>query len=234
MTQPICASHSLGDIVARHSHLLLLLSRFGIHLGFADKSVEQVCQECGVDTGTFLAVANGMAAGGSSVPTRVSARQMSDFVRRSHDYYIGSIMPDLRQRLLSVLTASDAVADLVLRLFDGYASSLADYVRHEDALVLLLAGDSHGNASSVCPEEALRESALLRGSLMAGLAELCDSIVRYVPSHSLTTEVDALLRALLAFEHDLRMHFSIVGNVFMPALMPAHVGSEVKAHAHGC
>ena len=51
----------LGDVLTEHYQILLLLSRFGISLGFGDKTVKAVCADNGVDCKTFLAVCNYVA-----------------------------------------------------------------------------------------------------------------------------------------------------------------------------
>ena len=46
------------DMIRDNYNILQSLGSFGISLGFGDKTVEEVCQEQGVDTFTFLAVVN--------------------------------------------------------------------------------------------------------------------------------------------------------------------------------
>jgi regulator of cell morphogenesis and NO signaling len=48
------------------------MSRFGITLGFGEKTIEQVCRQCGVDTATFLAVMNYVKDGAANYPQDVS------------------------------------------------------------------------------------------------------------------------------------------------------------------
>lgn len=45
----------MSDLVCDNYPVLLVMSRFGIALGFGDKTIGQVCEECEVHTGTFLA-----------------------------------------------------------------------------------------------------------------------------------------------------------------------------------
>lgn len=45
-------------LIGDNYNLLQSLGRFGINLGFGDKTVEEVCEEQGVDTYTFLALVN--------------------------------------------------------------------------------------------------------------------------------------------------------------------------------
>ena len=48
----------LADIIAANHNVILLLPRFGIPLGFGEKTVKEVCRDCGVDDHFFLTVCN--------------------------------------------------------------------------------------------------------------------------------------------------------------------------------
>lgn len=48
----------MRDLVNDNGSLLLVMARFGISLGFGDKSVRDVCRAHHVDENTFLEVAN--------------------------------------------------------------------------------------------------------------------------------------------------------------------------------
>lgn len=57
----------MSDIICDAPQLLQMMSRFGIPLGVGDRSVQEICATAGVDTPTFLAVANFMRHGSDSV-----------------------------------------------------------------------------------------------------------------------------------------------------------------------
>ena len=48
-------NNRMSDLVCDNYPVLLVMSRFGIALGFGDKSIGEVCRENGVHTETFLA-----------------------------------------------------------------------------------------------------------------------------------------------------------------------------------
>ena len=52
------ADDHMSDLICDNYSLLMVMSRFGLALGFGDKTVREVCQAQGVDYRTFLAVAN--------------------------------------------------------------------------------------------------------------------------------------------------------------------------------
>ena len=48
----------MSDLICENYPMVLVMSRFGISLGFGEKHIGEVCRENGVDTTTFLAVVN--------------------------------------------------------------------------------------------------------------------------------------------------------------------------------
>ena len=51
------------DLIGDNYSLLQVMSRFGLSLGFGDKTVKEVCEMNNVDCQTFLVVVNFMAEG---------------------------------------------------------------------------------------------------------------------------------------------------------------------------
>ena len=52
------AGDKMISLIADNYSILQSLGRFGINLGFGDKTVKEVCEEQDVDTYTFLAIVN--------------------------------------------------------------------------------------------------------------------------------------------------------------------------------
>ena len=52
------STDKMSDLICDNYSLLMVMSRFGLSLGFGDKSVKDVCEAQHVDYRTFLAVAN--------------------------------------------------------------------------------------------------------------------------------------------------------------------------------
>ena len=57
----------LSFVIANDYRLLQVMSRFGIPLGFGEKTITEVCRQCGVDADTFLTVINYVKDGAETV-----------------------------------------------------------------------------------------------------------------------------------------------------------------------
>ena len=57
----------MSDLICENYALLQVLSRFGVSLGFGDKSVQEVCEMNDVDCSTFLIVVNFLVEGNNLI-----------------------------------------------------------------------------------------------------------------------------------------------------------------------
>ena len=119
------ASDRMSDLVCGNYHILLIMSRFGIALGFGDRTVDEVCCQSGVDTATFLAVVNLLYdEGTTTVDCRnVSLEAFLRYLHNSHDYFLQYRLPDIRRKLSeAVACGCDGIAEAIIRFFDDYAA----------------------------------------------------------------------------------------------------------------
>ena len=80
-------NNRMSDLVCDNYPVLLVMSRFGIALGFGDKSIGEVCRENGVHTETFLAVVNLLLDEGDVEDYKnvISTGALLEYLHNSHD-----------------------------------------------------------------------------------------------------------------------------------------------------
>lgn len=127
----------LSDLIRDDYRILQVMSRFGLSLGFGDKSVQEVCASHGVDGYTFLAVANFMQEEDEQVHTDVenlSIPCMMDYLKRAHSYYLDFCLPAIRHKLIEAINipANHQVAFLIQKFFDEYAAEVREHMEFED------------------------------------------------------------------------------------------------------
>ncbi|MGN0029016.1 MAG: hemerythrin domain-containing protein [Marinilabiliaceae bacterium] len=210
----------LGDVLTEHYQILLLLSRFGISIGFGDKSVKAVCDDNGVHCPTFLAVCNYVASGDSSLYHNVDIKSMMRFLRLAHKYYLEFLLPELRVKLAGIISSlpDDKFSSLVIKLFDSYADEVRKHLSYEDKVLFeyterLVAGEPNMPALSL--------SSFIRqhDNIDTQLFELKNAMIRYYPAGDNLREVNQVLYDIFAFEDDLKSHCDIEGNLFIPAVV---------------
>lgn len=133
------ATDRMSDLICENYNLLLVMSRFGLSLGFGDKTVEQVCEQQGVHTGTFLAVVNFMddeCCISDEYYHKISVEALIDYLRQAHSYFLDFNLPAIRRKLIDAIDCSqNDVAFLILKFFDEYVNEVRAHMEYENQVV---------------------------------------------------------------------------------------------------
>ena len=121
------------SLIRDNYDLLQVLGRFGINLGFGDKTVGEVCEGQGVDTYTFLAIVNFTINGYRDIDDdeRISLSTLLYYLKSSHEYYLNFELPFIRKELTVSLDESDNLARLIIKIYDEYALFVNDHMAYE-------------------------------------------------------------------------------------------------------
>lgn len=127
------ASDKLKDLISDNSLLLMVLNRFGISLGFGEKSVKESCDSQNVDVATFLAVANFISNQEKDIQG-ISLKSLIDYLKQAHTYFLDYNLPTIRRRLIESIDCSgnDDVAFLILRFYDEYVIEVRKHMEYEN------------------------------------------------------------------------------------------------------
>ena len=99
----------MSDLICENYNLLLVMSRFGLSLGFGDQTVQQVCERQGVHTGTFLAVVNfmdGECCVSEEFHDQISVEALMEYLKQAHSYFLDYNLPVIRRRLIDAIDCS--------------------------------------------------------------------------------------------------------------------------------
>ena len=200
--------------------LLQILGCFGINLGFGDKTVREVCDEQHVDTYTFLAVVNFTINGYKEFDDadRLSVSTLMQYLKASHQYYLGFELPFIRRELTEALDENDNLARLIMKLYDEYARSIQNHMKYEEKTVFpyvdkLLAGDT------LTSDFDIDTYSRHHGQTDQKLGELKNIIIKYLPSdvhHN--NQLMATLYDLYNCEDFLAQHARVEEEIFIPVV----------------
>lgn len=217
------------DLVCDQYPVLQVMSRFGIALGFGDKTIAEVCTASGVDTATFLAVVNLLMnhADGNSLAGEVSVRSLTDYLHNSHDYFLGFRLPAIRRKLIEAVDCSQSdVSFAILRYFDEYVAEVDKHMDYEEKNVFpyvegLLAGEKGSQYSM----EVFRRH---HDQIEERLRELKNIIIKYYPTGS-TNELNGVLFDIFTCEQELASHNAVENEIFIPAVEQLASADEGQA-----
>ena len=213
------AYDTMSDLVSRHYRILLVMSRFGIGLGFDDKTIGEVCEENGVDVDTFLIIVNMLLDVDDITEftvAHVSIEALVSYLHNSHDYFLGFRLPGIRTKLTDVLGGtSDDLSKAIIHYFDEYVSEVRKHMMYEEDIVFpyvreLLSGHKHHEYNITIFQKQ-------HDQVEARLTEFKQILIKYYPSRS-TNEINSVLFDIFNCENDLASHNAIEDRLFVPAI----------------
>jgi regulator of cell morphogenesis and NO signaling len=213
-------SCKMNDLIRADASLLLTMTRFGLPLGFGDKSVREVCFERGIDVTTFLAVVNFISEdynAESVLSGTISISDLITYLKNAHSFFLDFKLPLIRRKLIEAI--DDAVHEepyktMILRFFDGYAQEVRKHMDHENdtvfPYVLQLCEGKKDPAYNITVFEQNHEN------IESKLSDLKNILVKYFPSQQPNYLLNEVLFDLSACEIDLDRHTKVEDLLFVP------------------
>lgn len=209
----------MADMIASNYDLVLMLPRFGIPLGFGEKSVKEVCRERGVDENFFLTVCNIYSFDDyrpdDEEVAAIDHRLVVEHLQASHRYYIEERLPHMQHHLDHVAeSAGDQSSALLKKYFADYCREVRDHVRREERnLISMLDTLSDGEPLSKAVTDHYVKS---HDNIKDKLSDLTQIIYKYIPGERLNEEMMELVFDIMQLSRDLEKHAMIEELLLMP------------------
>ena len=216
-----CATDKMSDLICDNYSLLMVMSRFGLSLGFGDKSVKDVCETQHVDYRTFLAVANFISEEQYSYSVDddpFSIPALMDYLKRAHTYFLDFNLPAIRRKLIEAIDCSEDndVAYLILKFFDEYAREVRRHMEYENEAVFTYVEQLLQGKLSDAYDIATFASK--HNQIDTKLKELKNIIIKYYPEKENNNLLNAVLFVIFNCEQDLASHCQVEDYMFVPAV----------------
>lgn len=221
-------SDRMGDIICDDYRVLQVLSRFGLTLGFGDHTVGETCETAGVDAPTFLAVVNFIHTNGrvsnlSTLVESVSLSALTDYLHRSHDYFVRFRLPAIRRKLIEAIDCSvkNQIAFLILKFYDEFAAEVSRHMDYEDKYIHTYVGDLM-KGRRTAPDTNIHKLSHQHHDnhlqIEKSLSELKSIIIKYYPDDSNARLLNDVLMDLFMTEEDIFSHCRLEDTLFLEAV----------------
>lgn len=229
------ATDRLMDVIAKDYRMLQVMSRFSISLGFGEKTIGEVCKQCGVDCPTFLAVINYIKDGAEDCPQdieNISVPSLVSYLKQTHVYFLDFLLPSIRRELLNSIDCSmqNEIAFLVLKFYDEYYEEVRKHLDYEDSTVFayvakLLEGE-------LPKADDIHLVSRHHDSMEDKLGDLKNLFLQYYPQKENNNELNAVLLDIYRCEEDLAIHCRVEDNIFEPAVRKLEHDNRLKNPEH--
>lgn len=222
----------MAEAIHRNYLLLPVIDRFGIRLGFGDKTVDQVCSEYGINKSFFLDIVNTYHDPYYFPKEKMRAYPVSltvDYLLKSHEYYQEKMLPETESMIGELVASCEKNCDnlrLIEDFYKKYKVELRNHLKSEEEkffpyVKALATEDRTGKRLEDIRRkynfsyEAHSEE---HESVIAKLLDLKNIIIKYLPPDYSQAKCNNLLYWLFVFEDDLRDHERLEDVILLPAL----------------
>ena len=211
----------MSDLICENYPMVLVMSRFGIALGFGEKNIGEVCRQNGVDACTFLTVVNfltqDVSAPVMNVDKCLSMEALITYLHNAHDYFLNFRLPHLRRKLLeSIGECPQDVAFVIQRFFDEYAEEVNKHMSYEEKVVFPYVRDLLKGIKD--PKYNISIFRKRHDQIEMKIVELKNILIKYYPGPG-SNLLNSILFDIFATEQDLASHNHVEDYLFMPAIL---------------
>jgi len=221
----------MADVVQGNYLLMPVISRFGIPLGFGEKTVQAVCRKYRVDVDFFLAIMNAFTYDNYFPEKKLQAfnvLMILDYLQKTHSYYIETQVPLIEKLLNSLLRQRPFDAKnlkLIQRFFREYKRELFNHLDQEETTTFPYVKTVYRIFHA--PHPSAREKRALSNYSMhvyeeehtdvdEKLYDLKNILIKYVRGDSLNAVYQEVIFELFRLEKDIQDHTRIENNILLP------------------
>ncbi len=220
--QKFSENEKMSDLINENHSLLLVISRFGLSLGFGDRTVKQVCEANEIDCKTFLAVVNFLSEGNFEVDHDYEGLfipSVIEYLKNAHSYFLDFKLPLIRNKLIEAVSAQEEnipYKSIFLQFFDEYVLEVRKHMDYENKTVFryvqkVLKGEADSRYSISVFQDRHNE-------IDSKLIELKNILIKYYPAKGSNYLLTEVLFDILSCEVDIASHNQVEDYLFIPAV----------------
>ncbi|MBN2746373.1 MAG: hemerythrin domain-containing protein [Bacteroidales bacterium] len=223
----------MADVILSNHHLLSVFTRFGINLGFGDKTIEEVCNENRVNADFFLEIVNAFNEPEYHPENHLQMFPLSliiTYLKNTHSYYLNRKIPEIQALITTLLEENKdkRIKELTLinNFFREYHQHLKLHIEREEKVVypyILKLEQYTNNPQSLADDEIneLRSYAIGRyveehDDIEESLLDLKTLMIKYLPPLKNNILCYKILGQLGHLEKDINDHSNLENRILIP------------------
>lgn len=208
----------LYELIAKHPTLLPLLSRFGIQLGFGDRSVDEVCRQNHISTRLFLQVC--LLHLDHDTSTRMTDPDDADldslltYLSASHRAYLDEHFPHIEMHLSRIIEAAGPkYGNMLEHFYNEYKREMVKHFKYEDEVVFpYIAALRQGRNTDYSIDQFRHNHSNIEDTL----EDMTNILIKYLPGDILPSERICIATDIMELSADLTAHSRIEEHILIP------------------
>lgn len=213
----------LADIITANHNIILLLPRFGIPLGFGDKSVREVCTANNVPVDFMLLICN-VYTFDDYLPdieslAATDMRPLLKYLEESHSYYTNERLPHIEVHLHHIADRiGQRYGEILKKFYADFRREITEHFREEEQydfpkLRGLQDGTRKAEGGRRKAESGKNKS---HNGLVDKLNDLTQIVYKYLPGNVLPEETMEVVFDILQLSADIQKHALIEDKILSP------------------
>jgi regulator of cell morphogenesis and NO signaling len=231
----ITANTKMADVIHLDYLLLPIVGRFGINLGFGNKTVNDVCSEHKINCSFFLDILNNYHNHNyfaDDLFQEYPSTLIIEYLKNTHAYYLNVKIPEMEKMVETIIeqssTENKVNNQLIANFFEEYKQELIRHLNHEEKDLFPYAYELERAIKSGIFQESTLEKIekktithddMDHSNLEEKLYDLKNLIIKFLPPVKRKDIMENLLIELFRLENDLKDHSRIEDKVLMPKII---------------
>ncbi len=215
----------LADAIHSNYLLIPVVTRFGIKLGFGDKTVKTVCEEYGVDVEFFTTILNVFSHENYFPQERMihfNVLQLVEYLKKTHEYYRNFLLPMLDQHLTvfmhSASQENKSESALIENFFAQYKNELLAHLKREEEVTFpyIVWLYKKENLEQLHKQYSMNTFESEHDNVDEKLFDLKNILIKYLQGNYNENFRNTLIFNLFRLEKDLKDHTRIEEKILSP------------------
>jgi len=209
------AKDKMVNLVRKNYKLLPVLNRFGISLGFKDKTVAEICEEKNVEINFFLAIIN-TYHNEDYFPRQellsFSPLLIIRYLKETHQYYINYVLPKLEKQLDTLISGCSEQCEelsMIDAFYKRYKKELLNHLEEEEEKVFPYAKALVNQTDVEKFNYKIKEFEKEHTNVEEQLNDLKNLLLKYLTPVYKDNDCNEFLTTLFKFEKDITDHARI-------------------------
>ncbi len=221
----------LADVILHDHTLVPIINRFGIHLGFGDDSIAEICRHQHLNIDFFVTILNAFHDTHYFPKEQLrnfQAALIIDYLLKAHRYFLEEKVPEisiLLNKMAEEYPLDKTTSDLISNFFTDYTVELNKHIlREEENVYPYVLQLEEAVSESHVDEELFKKISdypisdyeAEHENLEEKLFDLKNILIKYLPEPKNDKPGYQLLRELFTLEKELNEHARIEDLIMVP------------------
>lgn len=232
---PITANLRMAEVIHLNYLLIPIIGRFGIELGFGNRTISEICEKNEIELSFFLEILNSYHNQDYFAEDQFqnySLELIIGYLQKTHHYYQNTKIPELEEMVDNFIQSSSDQNKinnkLIADFFENYKQELIRHLNQEESNLFPYTKELEGALSTGTISEELIQKIKTNfidhndeehNHLEEKLFDLKNLIIKFLPPVKRKDILEKLLIELFRLENDLNDHSRIEDKVLIPKIV---------------